>query len=39
MVGDRYLTDVAFGNKNGMLSVHCAPLTSSGEPSTVWLVS
>lgn len=37
MVGDRYLTDVAFGNKNSMLSVRCAPLTSKGEPSTVWM--
>eukprot|EP00192_Tetraselmis_astigmatica_P018653 CAMPEP_0117652194 /NCGR_PEP_ID=MMETSP0804-20121206/2496_1 /TAXON_ID=1074897 /ORGANISM="Tetraselmis astigmatica, Strain CCMP880" /LENGTH=224 /DNA_ID=CAMNT_0005458223 /DNA_START=93 /DNA_END=764 /DNA_ORIENTATION=+ len=37
MVGDRYLTDVAFGAKNGMLTVRCAPLTSVGEPSTVWM--
>jgi len=39
MVGDRYLTDVAFGNKNGMLSIRCAPLTTEGEPITVWMVS
>ncbi|KAG2422414.1 hypothetical protein HXX76_016059 [Chlamydomonas incerta] len=32
MVGDRYLTDIAFGNRHGMLTVHVQPLTTSGEP-------
>ncbi|EFJ47663.1 hypothetical protein VOLCADRAFT_104984 [Volvox carteri f. nagariensis] len=32
MVGDRYLTDVAFGNRHGMLTIHVQPLTSRGEP-------
>ncbi|GLC42384.1 Phosphatidylglycerophosphate phosphatase 1, chloroplastic [Pleodorina starrii] len=37
MVGDRYLTDVAFGNRHGMLTVHVQPLTSRGEPLGVLL--
>ncbi|GIL80510.1 hypothetical protein Vretimale_16036 [Volvox reticuliferus] len=37
MVGDRYLTDVAFGNRHGMLTVHVQPLTSQGEPFGVLL--
>ncbi|GIL60325.1 hypothetical protein Vafri_14955 [Volvox africanus] len=37
MVGDRYLTDVAFGNRHGMLTVHVHPLTSQGEPFGVLL--
>ena len=31
MVGDRLLTDVVCGNVNGMLSIHTAPLVSTGE--------
>jgi phosphatidylglycerophosphatase GEP4 len=31
MVGDRYLTDVAFGNKHGMLCVRTCQLTSRGD--------
>eukprot|EP00882_Tetradesmus_deserticola_P005622 GHRQ01005918.1.p1 GENE.GHRQ01005918.1~~GHRQ01005918.1.p1 ORF type:complete len:305 (+),score=112.87 GHRQ01005918.1:97-1011(+) len=34
-VGDRYLTDVVFGNRHGMLTIRVAPLTSRGEPPTV----
>lgn len=34
-VGDRYLTDVVFGNRHGMLTIRVAPLTSKGEPPTV----
>jgi phosphatidylglycerophosphatase GEP4 len=34
-VGDRYLTDVVFGNRHGMLTVRVAPLTSQGEPPGV----
>jgi len=32
MVGDRYLTDVAFGNRLGMLTVLPQPITKEGEP-------
>lgn len=38
MVGDRYLTDVVFGNRNAMLTVRPAPFTSAGEPKAVLLV-
>ena len=31
MVGDRTLTDIAFGNSMGMLTVKCEPFTSRGE--------
>jgi phosphatidylglycerophosphatase GEP4 len=34
-IGDRYLTDVVFGNRHGMLTVRVAPLTSAGEPPGV----
>ena len=37
MVGDRYLTDIVYGNKNGMLTVHCSALSTEGEPTTVGL--
>jgi len=37
MVGDRFLTDVAFGAKHGMLTVRCEPLSLRGEPPTVLL--
>eukprot|EP00887_Chlorella_sp_A99_P006848 scaffold2.g6848.t1 len=37
MVGDRYLTDVVFGNRNGMLTVRPAPFTPAGEPTAVLL--
>ncbi len=32
MIGDRYFTDVVFGNRHGMLTVCPAPITSEGEP-------
>ena len=37
MVGDRYLTDVAFGNRLGMLTVRVDPIEKSGrgEPRAV----
>ena len=38
MVGDRFLTDVVFGNRNGMLTVRPAPFTPKGEPRAVLLV-
>ena len=38
MIGDRYLTDVVYGNRNGMLTIRPAPLTLQGEPITVKLV-
>lgn len=34
-VGDRYLTDVVFGNRHGMLTVRVAPMTLRGEPPGV----
>lgn len=37
MVGDRYLTDVVFGNRHGMLTVRPVPLTRAGEPAGVVL--
>ena len=33
-VGDRYLTDVAYGNRHGMLTVRVAPLVTGRDPST-----
>lgn len=35
MIGDRYLTDVVYGNRNGLFTVRPAPLTLEGEPSAV----
>jgi phosphatidylglycerophosphatase GEP4 len=35
VVGDRYLTDVAFANLNGMLSVRVQPFDTRGESSAV----
>jgi hypothetical protein len=34
-VGDRYFTDIVFGNNNGLLTIRPAPLTSVGEPFIV----
>ena len=39
MIGDRYLTDVVYGNRNGLFTIRPAPLTLEGEPSAVLLVS
>ena len=39
MVGDRFLTDIVFGNRNRMLTIRPAPFTSKGEPKAVWAVS
>ena len=39
MIGDRFLTDVAFGNRLGMLTIRPMPFTSAGEPKTVQAVS
>ena len=39
MVGDRFLTDVVYGNQNGMFTIRPAPLTLKGEPSVVRMVS
>jgi phosphatidylglycerophosphatase GEP4 len=36
-IGDRYLTDVVFGNRHGMLTIRVAPLTRQGEPVGVLL--
>lgn len=35
MVGDRYLTDIAFGNRLKMLTIRQKPYTNQGEPSAV----
>ena len=35
VVGDRYLTDVAFANLNGALAVRCAPFDTRGESAAV----
>lgn len=35
MVGDRYLTDVAFGNRLGMMTIRPRPFTMKGEPMAV----
>jgi len=35
MVGDRYFTDIVFGNNNGLLTIRPAPLTLIGEPFVV----
>ncbi len=39
MIGDRYLTDIVYGNRNGLFTIRPAPLTLEGEPSAVLLVS
>jgi phosphatidylglycerophosphatase GEP4 len=39
MIGDRYLTDIVFGNRLGMLTIRPAPYTSAGEPKAVRAVS
>jgi phosphatidylglycerophosphatase GEP4 len=38
MVGDRYLTDVVYGNRHGMLTIRCTPLTLAGETLAVRMV-
>jgi len=35
MLGDRYLTDVVYGNRHGMLTVRCAPFTAAGESRAI----
>uniref|UniRef100_A0A7S3QU54 Phosphatidylglycerophosphatase n=1 Tax=Dunaliella tertiolecta TaxID=3047 RepID=A0A7S3QU54_DUNTE len=37
MVGDRYLTDVVFGNRHGMMTIRPEPLTTQNEPLGVRL--
>jgi len=37
MVGDRYLTDVVFGNRHGMLTIRPLPLELGSEPTGVVL--
>ena len=39
MIGDRYLTDVVYGNRHGLLTIRPAPLAVKGEPQMVQLVS
>jgi len=35
MVGDRYFTDVLYGNRHGMLTVRPAPFCPRGDPRVV----
>jgi phosphatidylglycerophosphatase GEP4 len=35
VIGDRYFTDMLFGNLYGMLTIHTAPLTAKGENFSV----
>ncbi|KAK9826585.1 hypothetical protein WJX74_004268 [Apatococcus lobatus] len=35
MIGDRYLTDVVYGNRNGLFTVRTKPFDLNGEPSSV----
>ena len=35
MIGDRYLTDIVYGNRHGMLTIRPSPLTREGEPQAV----
>lgn len=37
MVGDRYMTDIVFGNRLGMYTIRPRPLTERGEPLAVRL--
>ena len=39
MIGDRYLTDMVYGNRHGMLTVRPSPLTLAGETLAVRMVS
>ena len=39
MIGDRYMTDIAFGNRLGMLTIRPEPFTSAGETKAVRAVS
>jgi len=36
-VGDRYLTDVVFGNKSGMFTIRCEPFDTSKESKAILL--
>jgi len=35
MLGDRYLTDVVYGNRHGMFTVRAAPFTEAGESLSI----
>ena len=39
MIGDRYLTDIVYGNRHGMLTIRPRPLTAEGENLSVRWVS
>ena len=36
-VGDRYLTDVVYGNRHGMFTVRVEPFTEEGESTSIRL--
>lgn len=35
MIGDRYMTDILYGNRLGLLTIYTKPLTAFGEPFAV----
>ena len=39
MIGDRYLTDVVYGNRNGLFTVRTKAFDLNGEPTSVLWVS
>lgn len=39
MVGDRYLTDIVYGNKHNMLTIYVEPFDVHGEPFGVKIVN
>ena len=39
MVGDRFLTDVVYGNRNGLFTVRTRAFELAGEPTSVLWVS
>ena len=39
MIGDRYLTDVVYGNRNGLFTIHSNAFDLRGEPASVLWVS
>eukprot|EP01091_Cochliopodium_minus_P020296 TRINITY_DN8831_c0_g1_i1.p1 TRINITY_DN8831_c0_g1~~TRINITY_DN8831_c0_g1_i1.p1 ORF type:complete len:218 (-),score=47.50 TRINITY_DN8831_c0_g1_i1:52-705(-) len=37
-IGDRYFTDILFGNMNGLLTIHTNPFTNDGDPNIVKII-
>lgn len=38
IIGDRYLTDVVFGNMNGSFTIYVPPISTDGENIAVYFV-